>query len=831
MLVGWLSRGLGRTFVTDNPPFLGPSPPRVATLDALNASLSGRYAVEREIGAGGMATVYLARDVRHERQVAIKVLREELSASLGKERFLREIKVAAALQHPHVLPLFDSGDVDGLLFYVMPFVDGMSLRDRLAKEGELPVTDAARILRDVADALSEAHKHGVVHRDLKPENVMLRGRHALVTDFGVAKALSEATGRNSLTSVGIALGTPTYMAPEQAVADPHVDQRADIYAFGVMAYELLTGRPPFTGLSPQQVLAAHVTSTAEAVTARRPSIPPVLATLIMKCLEKKPADRWQSAEELVPMLESVLTPSGGLTPAETQPLKAAAPPKWRTMVAVGGVVLAAAAVVAIAFVAKSRVASGRQSGSAEASIAVLPFESGGDTTNDYLADGIADELRSGLTKLASVRVKSRSASMRFRGSHLDAKTAGAKLEVTRILQGTISRVGTRLHVTADLVNVATDDAVWSGTFDRPATDLGGIQDSISLAVSAALGGTAQTRQVVSGARDRGTSDPVAYDDFLKARFVHDPPKGILFLKDAVGRDPKFARGYAGLASYYAGLTITGIGSRDSAMALANENLRKAEAIDSSLIDVYEARALIATMNVELREAAKALSKAVSLDSSDSQLMTDYSYTLANLGRIDEALAAVRRARKADALDLIPLVAEQYYLMLAHDYRGALDLTPTIVSIDSAFVPALENTEEAYIFLAKPDSALIWAKRGFAIGGSAYGGRGTVIAAYAALGRWADVDRERALAKTDPPSNSPQGARVYDQLLDGNVDSAMTALERSVADREPNLAGISIACEPLLDPLHSSPRFAALMTRLGARACAPDAKWPFPKRPK
>lgn len=272
----------------------------------LIAALANRYRVERELGAGGMATVYLAHDLRHDRKVAVKVLREELSASLGKERFLREIKVAAALQHPHILPLYDSGAADGLLFYVMPYVDGLSLREKLVKEGELPIGDAVRILRDIADALSEAHRHGVVHRDLKPENVMLRGRHALVMDFGVAKALSDATGRQSLTTLGVALGTPTYMAPEQAVADPHVDHRADLYAFGVVAYELLAARPPFTGTSPQQILAAHVTAAAEPVTTHR-VMPAPLAALVMRCLEKRPADRWQSAEELITRLEAVPT--------------------------------------------------------------------------------------------------------------------------------------------------------------------------------------------------------------------------------------------------------------------------------------------------------------------------------------------------------------------------------------------------------------------------------------------------------------------------------------------------------------------------------------------
>jgi tetratricopeptide (TPR) repeat protein len=276
-----------------------------------------------------MATVYLAEDVKHQRKVAVKVLRPELAATLGPDRFLREIKIAAQLQHPHILPLLDSGEAGGFLYYVMPYIEGESLRDRLTHKGELPVAEATRLLRDVADALSYAHGQGVVHRDIKPDNVMLSGRHALVMDFGVAKAVSEATGRQSLTTVGVALGTPAYMAPEQAAADPHVDHRADIYALGAMGYELLTGRPPFTGLTPQQVLASHVTEAPKPVTQQRAACPPALAEVIMRCLAKRPADRWQSAEEVVERLEALGTPSGGSTPAQTQPTTAvAAPDPW-----------------------------------------------------------------------------------------------------------------------------------------------------------------------------------------------------------------------------------------------------------------------------------------------------------------------------------------------------------------------------------------------------------------------------------------------------------------------------------------------------------------------
>jgi serine/threonine-protein kinase len=313
-------------------------------LERLKAALADRYTIERELGSGGMATVYLAEDLKHHRKVAVKVLRPELAAALGPDRFHREIEIAANLHHPHILPLYDSGDADGFLYYVMPYEEGQSLRDKLAHEGELPIAEAVRILRDVVDALSDAHEHGVVHRDIKPDNVLLTKHHALVTDFGVAKALSEATSAQKLTTEGVALGTPAYMSPEQAAADKHIDHRADIYAVGVVAYELLTGRTPFLGTTPQMILSAHITDTPEPVTKYRESVPPALEQLVMRCLEKKAADRWQSAEELLPQLEALATPSGGVTPTGTMPVDWGARQRWRMAGAAAGV----AAIVVIA---------------------------------------------------------------------------------------------------------------------------------------------------------------------------------------------------------------------------------------------------------------------------------------------------------------------------------------------------------------------------------------------------------------------------------------------------------------------------------------------------
>jgi eukaryotic-like serine/threonine-protein kinase len=267
-----------------------------------------------------MSHVFLAEETRLGRQVVIKVLPPEMGAGVNSERFEREIVLAAKLQHPHIVPLLTAGASGDLLYYVMPFIQGESLRVKLAREGELPVTEATRILRDVVDALAYAHRNGVVHRDIKPDNVLLSEGHAVVTDFGVAKAVSASSGSGpgSLTSLGVALGTPAYMAPEQAAADPHVDHRADIYAVGALAYEMLCGRPPFTAPTPQALLAAHITQAPDPATRYRPAISPQLNALVMRCLEKRAADRWQSAAELVPQLDAMTTPSGGLAPASAQ---------------------------------------------------------------------------------------------------------------------------------------------------------------------------------------------------------------------------------------------------------------------------------------------------------------------------------------------------------------------------------------------------------------------------------------------------------------------------------------------------------------------------------
>ena len=473
-------------------PWLISSPRMKDTLERLRAALSGQYEIEREIGSGGMATVYLAKDVKHDRRVAIKVLRPELAAALGPDRFPREIKIVAQLQHPHVLPLHDSGESDGFLYYVMPYVDGESLRDKLDRDGELPIHDAIRILREVVDALAHAHAHGVMHRDIKPDNVMLSGRHAMVMDFGVAKALSDAGGEK-LTTVGVAVGTPLYMSPEQATAQGHLDQRSDIYAVGVLGFELLTGQPPFHERNARAVLSAHVLEKPPNVTSIRPSVSPGLANLIARCLEKKPADRWQSAEELLGQLENLGTPSGGVTPTDTRPIEATPTraPRMSRRVGIGS---AAAVAVIVAGFGGWMLRGGGGPATIE-QIAVLPIlDLSGD--DQLFVDAVHDALISALAQTNTVGVVSRSAVMRFRGSAEKTEDIARELGVQAVVEGTVFRAGDRMRINVQMVEPTTLRHLWTQVYERDVTDVLDAQDEIVRAIAEELGAV-----LAGGAKD------------------------------------------------------------------------------------------------------------------------------------------------------------------------------------------------------------------------------------------------------------------------------------------------------------------------------------------
>ncbi len=447
-------------------------------LKRLKSALASRYTIERELGAGGMATVYLAQDLKHDRNVAIKLLRPDLGEVIGADRFLREIEIAARLQHPHIVPLYDSGNADGLLYYVMPYVEGDSLRDRLDREGELPIPDTVKILRDVADALADAHVQGIVHRDVKPDNVMFRGEHAVVTDFGVGKAVSDAADTTRLTTAGIALGTPMYMAPEQATADPNADHRVDIYALGVIGYEMLAGELPFSGGSAQAVLAAHVTETPEPIAVRRAATPEALASLVMRCLEKEPLDRWQSAAEVRSALDAIHTQGS------VEPRQVAGPPKRRTPMIVGAVVLMTI-VIALGF---TFLRSNEAIPSAAARTMVAPFApTTPDSALGKLGRNLVVTLSTNLDGVGGITVidpltvlgltKDGSAP-----SLDEAATLASRLEVLSFIHGTVIGSGTNVRLDAGMYSVEDRSPLVRVAVSGPMDDLGALTDSLTWAI-------------------------------------------------------------------------------------------------------------------------------------------------------------------------------------------------------------------------------------------------------------------------------------------------------------------------------------------------------------
>ena len=546
-------------------------------LSALADALGDRYRIERELGAGGMATVYLAEDLKHHRRVAVKVLRPDLAAALGSDRFLREIEVAASLTHPHILPLHDSGAADGFLYYVMPYIEGESLAARIAREGELPVPEAVRILRDVVDALASAHAHGVVHRDIKPDNVMLAGRHALVMDFGVAKAISEATGRQTITTMGVALGTPAYMAPEQAAADPHIDHRADIYAVGVMAYELLAGQRPFTGNSPQQVLAAQVTQAPKPVTLHRTTVPPALAQLVMRCLEKKPADRPQTAAELLPILDLLSTTSGSTL---SLPAPRRAPGFMKVALAVVGLLL----LLAAGWWMSRRGGAGDGGGGSEIrSIAVLPLQNqGGDPDNQAFTDGIHDDILTQLSKIAAFQVTSRTSVEEYRTRSKSVREIARELGVNAILEGSVQRSGSQVHVNVQLIDAARDRHLWAESYDRALTaeNIFAIQGEIARQVTSALQATLTADESDQLAQGPPTRNIEALDFYHRGNILMSQrgepaadTAAVRAFSDAVGADSTFGQAWAGLAMARSWLVRRGV-ERNAAPTLAA--LRRAQ---------------------------------------------------------------------------------------------------------------------------------------------------------------------------------------------------------------------------------------------------------------
>ena len=497
-------------------------------LETLREALAGAYAVERELGRGGMATVFLAEDLKHRRNVAIKVLHQDLSAQIGPERFTREVEIAARLQHPHILPLYDSGNAAGLLYYVMPLVEGESLRDRLDREKQLSQEEAIRIITEVAGALSYAHSRGVVHRDIKPENILLSGGTAVVADFGIARAIDDAD-EQSLTKAGTIIGTPTYMSPEQATGAAQIDGRSDQYSLACVLYELLVGQPPFTGPTAQAIIARHSLDMVSPPSIVRPGLPEALEDALLKALSKVPADRFATTTLFADALAVPSRPS----PVRRRPTQlslSGRPRAWLKpvgTVAVGVVVLGAAWAVLAGIRGKANAGTGVGAGDADPRrIAVLYFEHRGDSARtQYLADGLTESLIHELAAVKSLQVISANGVRPFRNASTPVRSDSLRrsLGVGTIVQGTVTEEGDRLRVDVALVDAVNGTETKSTTLERPRTELFALQDTLSRAVAEflrlAIGAEVQLREtraatssvaawelVQQAAEDRKTSD-------------------------------------------------------------------------------------------------------------------------------------------------------------------------------------------------------------------------------------------------------------------------------------------------------------------------------------
>jgi serine/threonine-protein kinase len=751
-------------------------------LEQFMAAVGDRYRVERELGQGGMAVVFLAEDLKHRRRVALKVLKPELSAALGGERFLREIEIAAALQHPHILPLFDSGEAGGLLWYVMPYAEGESVRQRLAREGQLPLDDALRITDEVGSALQYAHAHGVIHRDVKPENVMLTAGQAVVADFGIARAL-QAAGGESLTLTGVVVGTPQYMSPEQS-AGGAVDGRSDQYSLACSLYEMLVGQPPFTGPSAQAVMARHSLDPVPGVRVVRQSVPPHVEAAILRAMAKAPVDRFASIQQF---LDALAAP----------PALPAGPTRHRLVPAavVGALLLA----VAAWWLQRDRV---QPPGSAAASgitaIAVLPFrELGTSPDSSYLGDGMTEGLVADLAEIGSLKVISRSSGAMAQGTTLPLAGRARELGVHALVEGSIRRTGDSVRTSVRLVRAADSalllDRSWAGRLG----ELPNLQREIAAAITGSIGAT-----IGEGERSRLQArrevDQRAYDAYLRGRFHlerGEMEQAKATFEQARSIAPDWAPPLVGLANYYTSLPFFSDQAPAAVLPQARTALNQALDLDETLAEAHAAAAYIrAYYEWDWRGAEREFRRAIELRPNYADAYFSYGRFLASRRRLDEAIAQIGRAMELDPLSL-PL---QSNVALLHYFAGRYGEAETrlraVLRSDSTDVLALWGLALVAEQQGRPGDAIALLEP---ISAVSLNRKSSLGHAYAVAGRTAEARKILAdLGKAATESYVP---------------AYWFALERAFEERSTVLAYLLI--DPRLEPLRGETRFVALARRL------------------
>ena len=607
--------------------------------DRLSRALAGRYVIQRELDSGGMATVFLAEDVRHHRRVAIKVPSPDLA--LSPQRFLREIEVVAGLNHPHILSLHDSGSADELLFYVMPFAEGGSLRQRLEKEKQLTLEDALRIAREVADALEHAHQLGVVHRDIKPENILFQGGHAVVADFGIARALA-AAGGDRMTKTGVAIGTPAYMSPEQAAGERDVDRRSDVYSLGCVLYEMLIGQPPFTAATAESLVYQHLSVKPRPVRELRPSVPEHVERAISRALTKTAADRTATAAALA-------TAFDGLAPM---------PRRRRLWLALaGGAALVVTAIALLTLHPWQRHAVPARPEHAPSAIAVLPFQDLSDTSHAYFAGGLHDELLTQLAKVAALQVISRTSVMPYVGTSKAPGQIADELGVGSLVEGSVQVERGRLRVSVKLIDAAKGTYVWTERYDQTLDDAFAIQSEIAQKIVAALGAALSAAEQGKLAATP-TANAEAYRLYLRGREYYlrpglqryDRERAQQYYEQALVLDPNFALAHAALSLVHGNMYWN---HYDPSAARAARQLAEAETalrLEPDLPQAHQAMGLVHFVRRQWRPAVDELTVASNGLPSDGDLLFYIGVSQRRLGHFNEALEAYEKGKKLNPND-------------------------------------------------------------------------------------------------------------------------------------------------------------------------------------
>jgi TolB-like protein/tRNA A-37 threonylcarbamoyl transferase component Bud32/Tfp pilus assembly protein PilF len=778
----------------------------------LAAALADRYTIEHELGRGGNAVVYLAHDRKHDRRVALKVLLPELAQSVRTERFLREIQIAAKLHHSHILMLIDSGATDGFLYYVMPFVEGESLRDRLQREKQIPVADALQIAREVADALSYAHQHDVVHRDIKPENILLQAGHAVVADFGIARALSEARGQ-TVTQTGIAVGTPVYMSPEQGGGSKALDGRSDVYSLACVLYEMLAGQPPFTGESAQEILAHHALDPVPRLRKRRPDVTADVEDVILHALAKRPVERLGTAAEFAAALAVPGTARPGAMGRRVRRTRRL----WLSA-GLGLAVLVTGYVVAV----RTHLLHPAGPAASAHSVAVLPFVNlSGDTAYEYFSDGMTEELIDALVQVPGLQVPARTSAFVFKGKTGDIREIGRRLNVSTVVEGSVRRSGTRLRVSAQLIKVSDGFHLWSATYERELRDVFAVQDELTRAIVQAL----KVKLALTPLPAR-PENFAAYELYLKGRMywnrgtVDGFHRALDLFSEAIAQDSGYARAYAGVADVYDALMFRADLPRSEGYPKARAAAGRAVALDSQLAEAYTSRARVRfRQEWDLARAEQDFRRAIALNPGYALGHQWYGAFLATRGRYPEAMREARRAAELDPLSAQVLLSYNFVLGCARQYGAAAEQARKALQLEASPV-GHERLGSAYLGQGRFTDAIREFQAALALGGRRREAFNLSLlgAAYARAGRRQEalkiLEDLKHLAAASGDSTQTFGlpfARLYAALEER--DQALAWLERAYQEHDVALTNLQGCSGQVWNPLRSDPRFRELLKKV------------------